>query len=193
MSDAHRASRREQILDAALRRIVRQGFHRTSMADIIEESGLSAGAIYLHFDSKQRIAIEAARRLLAGRLAEVEGETAGAPAPSPVAVMRALVAAVSREVGDTRLVVQLWGEAVADPDMRELTDGLFATLRDSFMPHLERWAGQALGLAPAAARDWAVRTVPVLLGLGQGYLLQRALAPDFDGEGYLTRAEELLR
>ena len=95
MSDAHRASRREQILDAALRRIVRQGFHRTSMADIIEESGLSAGAIYLHFDSKQRIAIEAARRLLAGRLAEVEAETAGAPAPSPVAVIRALVAAVT--------------------------------------------------------------------------------------------------
>lgn len=193
VSEAHRASRREQILDAALRRIVRQGFHRTSMADIIEESGLSAGAIYLHFDSKQRIAIEAARRMLAARLDEVDAATADGPAPSPVAIVRALVAGVSREVGDTRVIVQLWGEAVADPDMRELTDGLFRSMRDRFVPHLERWAVETHGLDAAPARDWAERTVPVLLGIGQGYLLQRALAPGFDGDAYLARAEELLR
>ena len=46
VSEQHREARRDQIVDAALRCFSRKGFQRTSMADIIAESGLSAGAIY---------------------------------------------------------------------------------------------------------------------------------------------------
>ena len=49
VSDAHRAARRRQILDAARRRFVRNGFHATSMQDIFAEAGLSAGAVYRYF------------------------------------------------------------------------------------------------------------------------------------------------
>jgi AcrR family transcriptional regulator len=55
VSEAHRHRRRRQILDAAIDCFARRGFQRTSMEDIIRESRLSAGAIYLYFQSKDQI------------------------------------------------------------------------------------------------------------------------------------------
>jgi AcrR family transcriptional regulator len=55
VSEAHRHNRRRQILDAAIDCFARRGFQRTSMEDIIRESELSAGAIYLYFRSKDDI------------------------------------------------------------------------------------------------------------------------------------------
>lgn len=40
---------RDQILDAALSLFARQGFARTSMNDIVRESGVSKGGVYWHF------------------------------------------------------------------------------------------------------------------------------------------------
>jgi len=45
VTDAHRESRRRQILDASIECFAREGFHRTSMAQIIAEAGVSAGTI----------------------------------------------------------------------------------------------------------------------------------------------------
>ncbi len=55
VSEAHRHNRRKQILDAAIECFSHRGFQRTSMDDIIRESKLSAGAIYLYFQSKDQI------------------------------------------------------------------------------------------------------------------------------------------
>ena len=55
VSEAHRYSRRRQILDAAIECFARRGFQRTSMEDIIRESNLSTGAIYSYFQSKDQI------------------------------------------------------------------------------------------------------------------------------------------
>ncbi len=46
---------REEILQAAEDLFARKGYHETSMDDIVKESGLSKGAIYGYFDSKQEI------------------------------------------------------------------------------------------------------------------------------------------
>lgn len=51
----HSAARRAQILNGAASCFSRAGFHKTSMQDIIAESGLSAGAIYNYFSSKDEI------------------------------------------------------------------------------------------------------------------------------------------
>src|SRR6185436_6911310 len=53
VSEEHLASRRRQILDAAAGCFARNGFHRTSMQDIVRESGLSAGLIYRYFTGKE--------------------------------------------------------------------------------------------------------------------------------------------
>jgi AcrR family transcriptional regulator len=55
--------RRDQILGAAMRCFARDGYRATSMDDIVRESGLSVGAIYSYFASKEELfsAIAAAR------------------------------------------------------------------------------------------------------------------------------------
>jgi AcrR family transcriptional regulator len=45
--------RRTQILAAAMACFARQGYHATSMDDVVRESGLSVGAIYSYFASKE--------------------------------------------------------------------------------------------------------------------------------------------
>jgi AcrR family transcriptional regulator len=47
--------RRAQILEAALARFAKTGFHATKMDDIVRASGLSKGALYWHFRSKDDI------------------------------------------------------------------------------------------------------------------------------------------
>jgi AcrR family transcriptional regulator len=53
ISPAHEQQRRDQILAAAMACFARQGYHATSMDDVVRESGLSVGAIYTYFPSKE--------------------------------------------------------------------------------------------------------------------------------------------
>ncbi len=53
VTPAHERQRRQQILDAATACFARQGYRATSMEDIVRESGLSVGAIYTYFPSKE--------------------------------------------------------------------------------------------------------------------------------------------
>lgn len=50
-----RNSRRNQILDAAQRCFKKQGFHKTTLRDIAQEFGMSAGHIYNYFSNKEAI------------------------------------------------------------------------------------------------------------------------------------------
>lgn len=181
VSDAHRESRREQITAAALACFAEKGFQRTSMADIIQASGLSAGAIYLHFESKQQIALAVARQVLGRRIGELEH--VGAPLADPVTMLQGLLAAMTEEVMDARLVVQLWGEATTDPDMSGLVGEIFRTLGGALTGYLAAWARQRGAGDPEA---WARATLPILLGLAQGFLLQRTLLPGFDPDAYFA-------
>jgi AcrR family transcriptional regulator len=52
ISTEQREARRDQILAAALKCFSRDGFHQTTMADIVRELGLSQGTLYLYFKSK---------------------------------------------------------------------------------------------------------------------------------------------
>lgn len=47
--------REQLILDVAERLILHYGFDKTTMSDIAKEAGISKGAIYLHYDSKDAL------------------------------------------------------------------------------------------------------------------------------------------
>lgn len=47
--------RKSQIMDAAINVFARQGFHQARMDDIAEEAGLSKGALYLYYKSKDAV------------------------------------------------------------------------------------------------------------------------------------------
>jgi AcrR family transcriptional regulator len=55
ISEEHRAEKRQQIIAATLRCVERDGFHKTTMAAVIKESGLSAGSVYTYFGGKKHI------------------------------------------------------------------------------------------------------------------------------------------
>src|ERR1700750_303571 len=57
ISQAHRDARRQQILEAAVRCFSRDGFHATTTADIVRESGVSQGTLYLYFATKDDIVV----------------------------------------------------------------------------------------------------------------------------------------
>ncbi len=59
--DTQRA-RRENILDAAEQCFARAGFHATSMQDICREAGVSPGALYVYFRSKEDLIAGLAER-----------------------------------------------------------------------------------------------------------------------------------
>jgi AcrR family transcriptional regulator len=192
VSEQHREARREQIIDAAIACIATKGFHRTSMADIIAESGLSAGAIYLQFAGKQDIALAVGKRVLGHRMSEVETLLATGALPRPSEVLRLLTSGLTRELRDTRMLVQLWGEAVTSDDVSDLVKPIFTDLQAIMQPYLERWARQERGLGEKAAVAWAHEVVPAMFGLGQGYLLQSAILPDFDPDRYFAGVARVL-
>ena len=57
VSQQYRDARRDQILSAARRCFLRDGFHATSMQDLFAEAGLSSGAVYRYFASKDDVII----------------------------------------------------------------------------------------------------------------------------------------
>jgi AcrR family transcriptional regulator len=186
VSDAHRESRRDQITDAALRSFAANGFQRTSMADIISEAGLSAGAIYGHFDSKQQIALAVAQRVLGNRIGELNEQKRGDRLPDPDQVVAVITEGMRRDLTDPSLLVQLWGESVHDEEIRSLVSRVFGEVKAHLTPYLAAWAQQNRGLSPAEAAAWGETVLPVMLSFAQGYIVQSALLPDFDRERYLA-------
>ncbi len=191
VSQAHRDSRRDQNLDAARERFAAQGIQATTMADIIDAAGLSAGAIYGYFASKQELAVAVARRTIEGRVAELL-EASSAQPLSPSGILRVMSTGFDRDEIEPGLVVQLWGAAAGDPEFLTVVRAAFADMGSTFADHLVRWAVAAHGLDPAAATEWADRTLPVMLACGQGLILQRAILPDFDRERYLAAVAAVL-
>lgn len=51
----HENDRQTRILDAAAALIAHYGFDKTTVSDIAREAGVSKGAIYLHFESKEAL------------------------------------------------------------------------------------------------------------------------------------------
>lgn len=192
VSDAHRESRRDQILDAAVTCFIRRGIRATTMAEIIAESDLSAGAIYSYFEGKQELALAAVTREAGSRAAELEAAADGMAIP-PSRIFRVVSEALAERGAGLALVVQMWGEAASDPAFQQISATAFAELGRMFITHLARWGEHDGGLDAGAAADWAQQMLPVLLGLIQGFILQQTLVPGFDRDAYLAGVDHIFR
>jgi AcrR family transcriptional regulator len=69
---AQRGKRREAILSAASMLFGRQGYHATSVADLIAAAGISRGTFYLYFDNKDSIFLELMERFIQRIIAVLE-------------------------------------------------------------------------------------------------------------------------
>jgi AcrR family transcriptional regulator len=54
-SEAAKEARRTQILDAAVRCFAQRGYYETTIEDLVAETGLSRGALYVYYPSKEAI------------------------------------------------------------------------------------------------------------------------------------------
>ncbi|GIG22370.1 hypothetical protein Cch01nite_30940 [Cellulomonas chitinilytica] len=192
VTEDYRAARRDEIADAALRAFRRKGFQATSMAEIIEESGLSAGAIYGHYPSKAALVVDVAARVVGGRIEEIGRLVDTTPMTPPPGLVRVLVTAMTRELGSPSVMLQLWGEAVTETDIAELASTVLVRLIDTCTHYTSLWHQRTHGTPPDEADAIAADQVPLLLAAVQGYVIQSSLLPAFDGEAYLASVERNL-
>jgi AcrR family transcriptional regulator len=192
VSDAHRASRRDQILDAALACFAEKGFRGTSMTDVFEASGLSAGAVYSYFASKQELAVAVAKRTIGLQVGRILGDAETGPVIPPSRLLRSIAGGFAEVPLPTAIIVQLWGEAAVEPEFFQIAAEAFDTLRSSFLTVLTRWGREGRGMDAAAATAWAARVLPAMLALAQGYIIQSALLAGFDEDAYFAGAAAVL-
>ncbi|MEO7146631.1 MAG: TetR/AcrR family transcriptional regulator [Terrimesophilobacter sp.] len=191
VSDQYRRERRAEIAGAALRCFARSGFDGTSIADIIAESGLSAGAIYGHFTSKTEIIHAAVAELLSRRVEDVT-RVMNAPHPDPPGDLIAkFLKGLRTEVGGSSVLVQLWASASTNLELRRLAAGIATTVGTAFTQYLSAWYRKEGGLSPNEADYRARREATVCIGLTQGYIVQSAIFEGFDGDAYLAAVSEL--
>jgi AcrR family transcriptional regulator len=74
----HKENTRRRIIDVASRRFRKDGVAATGLAGIMAESGLTNGAFYPHFDSKETLVREALSSALNDQLSALTSEEDGA-------------------------------------------------------------------------------------------------------------------
>ncbi|HXO36336.1 MAG TPA: TetR family transcriptional regulator [Candidatus Acidoferrales bacterium] len=129
VSQQYLQARSSEILDAAVVCFARSGFHKATMRDIVQESGLSAGAIYNLFSSKQEIiAAIAARRHDEERRLFEEALKQATVAKSLKAIRDHFLSELNRpkQRMRRRVTVQLWAEAQHDRTLQKVARDTFA-------------------------------------------------------------------
>jgi AcrR family transcriptional regulator len=179
ISDQKRESRRQQILEAALACFSDNGFHQTGMADIVMRSGLSQGAVYLYFESKDDL-IEALADDRHRREAVLNSVAQGAS--DPLEGLRALIRVYADWLTDPsgdkrrRVGVHGWAEALRSRRVHaRIVEGIDMP-RAVIVALVERAQHERL-LRNDIGADAIART---LIALFQGFVLQVVWGEDID-------------
>jgi AcrR family transcriptional regulator len=88
-SEAAKEARRTQILDAARRCFARRGYYETTIEDLVTETGLSRGALYLYYPSKEAIYLAISDRWRCGMQEAIQARLT--PGLSPSEILRVLI------------------------------------------------------------------------------------------------------
>ena len=117
ITPARAAARRRQIMEAALICFARRGFHKTTMQDVVKQSGLSPGAIYCHFAGKHDIivaVVEERHRREHALLRRAASHDSLAAAVAQLVADFIAVLGSAEERAWRRLTIQLWAESLHD-------------------------------------------------------------------------------
>lgn len=183
VNEAHRAARRRQVLDAAMECFARQGFHRTTMHDIVRQAGLSAGAVYGYFASKDDIieAIAADRHM---RERDLIRQTHGLPVAGILRrLAREFLGGLTQpqERNERRLGVQVWAEALREPRvLRLVRQGIDEPLH--LLTDVIRQAQSRGEIAPLDPESIS----RAIMALFHGFVLQQSWDPGVAVEPYLA-------
>lgn len=152
--------RREAIIETARAVFAERGFAATSMADLVQATGLSMGGLYRYFPSKADLIAAVAE----GRDGTVNGTF------DQDETVEQLLGRLLRYVSDApegmahaRLVAQVWGSAAIGPDLAAIARERHRALRDHLAGRLPEPAEPGSPSAPASS-DVADVALAALIG-----------------------------
>ncbi len=168
--------RRRHVLVSAWRCFARDGFHATSMDDIIAATGMSSSAVYRYYRSKEEL-IEAASQESLAQLRELFARLlAQEPTPTPAETIGALADQLAKRSADvdydlSKIAIHAWAESLRRPELAAGTRDFYLDLRVLLTELAQRWR-DAGSLTPDADPE-AVATV--LLTLMPGMIVNQHL------------------
>ncbi len=193
VSESYLEAKRQQLLDAAITCFARNGFSETTIEDICREAGVSHGALYRHFKSKEDI-IEASywrdRETMTTRFAAAKkkGDTRR--------IMEELFELYihRRDQSDPqtqmklKFRVQLYAEAARNPSIRETQVKSWEDFLESF-GGIVRGAQERGEITPVLDSEMVTR---VLMALVIGFNVQKTIDPSMDVAGYAKASIDVL-
>ncbi|MGD9783529.1 MAG: TetR/AcrR family transcriptional regulator [Hyphomicrobiaceae bacterium] len=180
-------ARREHILDAAAVCFARSGFHRCTMQEICREAGVSPGALYVYFASKEDLIAGLAERDRNEFQSRFEALAEAGD------IMQALEVIAEQyfvdEPAHKRLMcVEVGVESTRNAKVGEIHRAVDRHVHGSFEQLFERLAAEGriapIHDVPTLARLFAV--------IGDGLMWRRAVDPDFDPRTLLPAVVSLV-
>ncbi|NEW39979.1 TetR/AcrR family transcriptional regulator [Nocardia cyriacigeorgica] len=190
VSEEHLERRRQQILAAAQRCFSRKGFYNTSMQDVFAESGLSAGAVYRYFKSKDELVAALASNASVDLRAMMAEVIRREPLPTPAEVVHHILDWFLPNTGPEgrlRLAPQAWSLALVDPDAAVYVRKAILGIREMWTEYIERMI--EVGWLPEDTDKDATATA--MFGILPGFLLQQLIIGDFDHKAAVRGMETL--
>jgi AcrR family transcriptional regulator len=179
---------RANILAAAAAGFAEQGYDATAVAEVCRRAGVSKGAFYHHFSSKQELFLELLERwlrVLDEQLEEVR--TGEAAVPEQLLDMTGMMRQVF-QVAEEQLPIflEFWTKAARDPAVWEATIAPYRRYRTFFANLIE--SGVTEGTLRSVDSDTAAR---VIVSLAVGLVVQGLL--DTEGAEWGQVAEAGMR
>lgn len=166
-----KAQTRARLLQAAARVYARRGFNGATLDEVASEAGLSKGAVYGHFGSKENLLLALMEEYLAAQISEQVGlfDQGRAQAERPLAGSEHWMEGLEEDPDRFRLLVELWAHGQRDERLRQGLARGFAALRATLASFASDSAATDGFELPAGAAE-QLANITLGLGLGLGLL-----------------------
>ncbi len=163
-----------RILAAAAECFTRAGYDATGVAEICARAGVSKGAFYHHFPTKQALFLALLDRWLAGLDSSLQAtRRAGMTMPQRLEELAETVEQVLEAArGQVPMFLEFWRQAAKEPQVWQASIEPYQRFRSAFVAMVQE------GIAEGSLRAVDARLAAlVLVSLGVGLVLQGVLDP----------------
>jgi AcrR family transcriptional regulator len=175
-SDRQRADEtRHRILEAAEQCFARYGFEATGVAEICATAGISKGALYHHFPSKQDIFVELYERWMNGFVGEMKAVRDGAESVprALMSMMRMIGVIFQTAAGRLPVFFEFLTKSARQPEIWKATTAPYRFFKDFFADMVRR------GIAEGSLKNVdPERTAQILVSYGAGLVMQGVFDPE---------------